>query len=68
MRRINESGAGILFIGLGCPKQDHFAADHADRIHASAGVRCAAFDFHAGTKPMAPAWMHAPRAGMGVSP
>ena len=23
--RINESGAGIVFIGLGCPKQDHFA-------------------------------------------
>src|SRR5262249_51231885 len=25
VRRINESGAGIVFIGLGCPKQDHFA-------------------------------------------
>jgi N-acetylglucosaminyldiphosphoundecaprenol N-acetyl-beta-D-mannosaminyltransferase len=57
VRRINESGAGILFVGLGCPKQDHFAADHADRIHAVQVCVGAAFDFHAGTKPMAPAWM-----------
>ena len=57
VRRINESGAGILFIGLGCPKQDHFAADHADRIHPVQICVGAAFDFHAGTKPMAPAWM-----------
>ncbi len=57
VRRINESGAGILFIGLGCPKQDHFAADHADRIIAVQVCVGAAFDFHAGTKPMAPAWM-----------
>jgi N-acetylglucosaminyldiphosphoundecaprenol N-acetyl-beta-D-mannosaminyltransferase len=57
VRRINESGAGILFVGLGCPKQDHFAADHSDRIHAVQVCVGAAFDFHAGTKPMAPAWM-----------
>lgn len=57
VRRINESGAGILFVGLGCPKQDHFAADHADRIHPVQVCVGAAFDFHAGTKPMAPAWM-----------
>jgi len=57
VRRINESGAGILFIGLGCPKQDHFAADHVGRIHAVQVCVGAAFDFHAGTKPMAPAWM-----------
>lgn len=57
VRRINESGAGILFIGLGCPKQDHFAADHADRIRAVQVCVGAAFDFHAGAKPMAPQWM-----------
>jgi N-acetylglucosaminyldiphosphoundecaprenol N-acetyl-beta-D-mannosaminyltransferase len=57
VRRINESGAGILFVGLGCPKQDHFAADHADRILPVQVCVGAAFDFHAGTKPMAPAWM-----------
>jgi N-acetylglucosaminyldiphosphoundecaprenol N-acetyl-beta-D-mannosaminyltransferase len=57
VRRINESGAGIVFIGLGCPKQDHFAADHADRIHAVQACVGAAFDFHAETKAMAPQWM-----------
>jgi N-acetylglucosaminyldiphosphoundecaprenol N-acetyl-beta-D-mannosaminyltransferase len=57
VRRINESGAGILFIGLGCPKQDHFAADHAGRIHCVQVCVGAAFDFHAGTLRMAPEWM-----------
>lgn len=57
VRRINDSGARILFVGLGCPKQDHFAADHADRINCVQVCVGAAFDFHAGTKPMAPAWM-----------
>lgn len=57
VRRINESGARILFVGLGCPKQDHFAADHANRIRSVQVCVGAAFDFHAGTKLMAPAWM-----------
>ena len=55
--RINGSGAGIVFIGLGCPKQDVFAYDHRDRIRAVQVCVGAAFDFHAGAKPMAPAWM-----------
>jgi exopolysaccharide biosynthesis WecB/TagA/CpsF family protein len=55
--RINRSGAGIVFIGLGCPKQDHFAYEHRGRINAVQVCVGAAFDFHAGVKPMAPAWM-----------
>jgi N-acetylglucosaminyldiphosphoundecaprenol N-acetyl-beta-D-mannosaminyltransferase len=55
--RINESGAGLVFIGLGCPKQDLFAHDHRDTIRAVQVCVGAAFDFHAGVKPMAPAWM-----------
>ncbi len=57
VRRINESGAGIVFIGLGCPKQDHFAYDHRERINAVQVCVGAAFDFHAGSKKMAPSWM-----------
>ncbi len=57
VQRINSSGAGMVFIGLGCPKQDHFAADHADVIQAVQVCVGAAFDFHAGSKSMAPAWM-----------
>jgi exopolysaccharide biosynthesis WecB/TagA/CpsF family protein len=57
VRRINASGARIVFIGLGCPKQDHFAADHAGVIRAVQVCVGAAFEFHAGTKPMAPPWL-----------
>ena len=55
--RINSSGAGIVFIGLGCPKQDHAAFDFKDRIRAVQVCVGAAFDFHAGTKKSAPEWM-----------
>jgi exopolysaccharide biosynthesis WecB/TagA/CpsF family protein len=57
VRRINASGARIVFVGLGCPKQDHFASDHADSIRAVQVCVGAAFEFHAGTKTQAPAWM-----------
>lgn len=57
VRRINDSGAAIVFIGLGCPKQDHFAADHRDRIRGVQVCVGAAFDFHAGRKKIAPGWM-----------
>jgi exopolysaccharide biosynthesis WecB/TagA/CpsF family protein len=57
VRRINDSGAGVVFIGLGCPKQDEFAYAHRTRIRAVQVCVGAAFDFHAGVKSMAPAWM-----------
>jgi exopolysaccharide biosynthesis WecB/TagA/CpsF family protein len=56
-RRINQSGAKIVMIGLGCPKQDRFAARNRDRIEGVQLCVGAAFDFHAGVKPMAPLWM-----------
>ena len=55
--RINDSGAGLVFIGLGCPKQDLFAFDHKDRLRAVQVCVGAAFDFHANVKPRAPVWM-----------
>lgn len=61
-KRINRSGAGIVFIGLGAPKQDEFAHRMKGRIHAVQVCVGAAFDFHAGTKRMAPGWMQ--RAGL----
>jgi exopolysaccharide biosynthesis WecB/TagA/CpsF family protein len=57
VERIHRSGAGIVFIGLGCPKQDEFAYEHRGRIRAVQVCVGAAFDFHAGVQPMAPAWM-----------
>ena len=62
VRRIEQSGAGIVFIGLGCPKQDHFAHEHRRSISAVQVCVGAAFDFHAGAKPMAPCWMQ--RSGL----
>jgi exopolysaccharide biosynthesis WecB/TagA/CpsF family protein len=54
--RINASGAAIVFIGMGCPRQEIFA--HANRNKINAVQMCvgAAFDFHAGNKKMAPAF------------
>lgn len=57
VERFNHSGAGVVFLGLGCPKQDHFAFEHRDRVAAVQVCVGAAFDFHAGVKPMAPRWM-----------
>jgi len=57
VERVNASGASFMFIGLGCPRQDHFAADHLDRIDAVQFCVGAAFDFLAGTKSLAPDWM-----------
>lgn len=55
--RINANGAGIVFIGLGCPKQERWMAEHRGRVNAVMIGVGAAFDFHAGTVQRAPAWM-----------
>ena len=60
--RINNSGAGLVFIGVGCPKQDLFAHSHRHTIKAVQVCVGAAFDFHAGAKSTAPAWMQ--RSGL----
>ena len=57
--RINDSGAGMLFLGLGCPRQEIFCHEHHEKIKAVTVCVGAAFDFHAGLKPTAPAWMQA---------
>jgi N-acetylglucosaminyldiphosphoundecaprenol N-acetyl-beta-D-mannosaminyltransferase len=55
--QINVSGARILFVGLGCPKQEQWIDAHRDRIRAVMVGVGAAFDFHAGIKRQAPVWM-----------
>jgi N-acetylglucosaminyldiphosphoundecaprenol N-acetyl-beta-D-mannosaminyltransferase len=57
VQNINASGARILFIGLGSPKQDRWMADHSGRIQAVMLGVGAAFDFIAGAKRQAPRWM-----------
>jgi exopolysaccharide biosynthesis WecB/TagA/CpsF family protein len=57
IRKINKSGAGIVFLGLGCPKQEIFAYQHRRSVKAVQICVGAAFDFHSDNKKMAPAWM-----------
>jgi N-acetylglucosaminyldiphosphoundecaprenol N-acetyl-beta-D-mannosaminyltransferase len=54
---INDSGAGIVFVSLGCPKQETWMAEHRGRIRAVMVGVGAAFEFHAGTIRRAPQWM-----------
>jgi N-acetylglucosaminyldiphosphoundecaprenol N-acetyl-beta-D-mannosaminyltransferase len=56
---INCSGARILFVGLGSPKQDRWMHAHKGRVQAVMLGVGAAFDFLAGAKPQAPRWMQA---------
>ena len=55
--RINASGAHVVFVGLGCPKQELWMAEHRGRIQAVMIGVGAAFDYHAGLQPRAPEWM-----------
>ena len=58
VERINASGADILWVGLGAPKQDYWMAEHLGRIQSPVMIGVgAAFDFHAGVKKQAPLWM-----------
>ena len=57
VERINDSGAGIIFIGLGAPKQERWMAEHRGRVKGVMIGVGAAFDFYAGTLKRAPAWM-----------
>ena len=56
---ITASGVRILFVGLGCPKQELWMAEQQGKVQAVMLGVGAAFDFHAGTKSQAPAWMQA---------
>lgn len=55
--RIHASGVRVLFVGLGCPKQEIWMAEHKDRVSAVMLGVGAAFDFLAGAKSQAPLWM-----------
>lgn len=54
---INASNASVVFVSLGCPKQELWMADHRGLIHAVMIGVGAAFDFHGGTVKQAPPWI-----------
>ncbi len=55
---INESGASVLLVAMGAPRQDLWIARHSDelRVPVSMGVG-GLFDFYSGRIPRAPQWM-----------
>lgn len=57
IQKINDSGASIVWVGLGAPKQERWMYEHQDRINALMLGVGAGFDFHAGTVKRAPLWM-----------
>lgn len=57
VERINASGADILFVALGCPKQERWMMENADRLRPVLVGMGAAIDYHAGMLARAPGWM-----------
>lgn len=55
---IQQSGARIIFVGLGCPKQERWMARYKDRIPGMMIGVGAAFDFISGQVKTSPDWMH----------
>ncbi len=54
---INKLQVSILFVALGCPKQEKWMAEHKDKINAVMLGVGAAFDFYAGNISEAPDWV-----------
>jgi N-acetylglucosaminyldiphosphoundecaprenol N-acetyl-beta-D-mannosaminyltransferase len=57
IKSINDSEASLLFVGLGCPKQERWMAEHRGVINSVMIGVGQAFDIHAGTLAEAPAWL-----------
>ncbi len=55
---IKSSGANLVWVGLGCPKQEHWIAKHKHQLPPAVyfGIG-AAFAFHSGEVPQAPRMM-----------
>jgi N-acetylglucosaminyldiphosphoundecaprenol N-acetyl-beta-D-mannosaminyltransferase len=60
--RIRRSGARLVFVGLGCPKQEFWMQAHRAHLDAVMVGVGQAFGIAAGTVPEAPAWMR--RSGL----
>lgn len=53
----SDAGARIIFVGLGCPKQEYWMARNSGRFPGIMLGVGAAFDYHAGELARAPVWM-----------
>jgi N-acetylglucosaminyldiphosphoundecaprenol N-acetyl-beta-D-mannosaminyltransferase len=60
VQQINGSGADVVWVGTGQPKQEKWMAELREELTPPILVGVgAAFDFHAGLVPQAPSWMQA---------
>ena len=57
LKNIEAAGVQILFVGLGCPKQENWMAQHKNKLSAVMLGVGAAFDFYTGNIHEAPRWM-----------
>lgn len=55
--RLAASGAALVFVGLGCPRQEVWLYEHRHLLDMPLLAVGAAFDFHAKRLPQAPPWM-----------
>lgn len=62
IRLINASGAGVVLVGRGCPRQERWVHAHRGSVNAAMLAVGAAFDYGAGNMSEPPAWMQ--RAGL----
>lgn len=57
VKEINDSGAGMVFVSLGCPKQERWMDAHKDRVKAVMVGLGGVFPIFAGEKKWAPVWV-----------
>jgi N-acetylglucosaminyldiphosphoundecaprenol N-acetyl-beta-D-mannosaminyltransferase len=58
VRMINDAAADVLWVGLGCPKQEWWMYKHRDRLNVPVMLGVGqAFNLHAGSVTPAPSWM-----------
>ena len=56
--QINRAAPDVLWVGLGCPKQERWMLEHRDKLRVPVVLGVGqAFDIHSGETPQAPIWM-----------
>jgi N-acetylglucosaminyldiphosphoundecaprenol N-acetyl-beta-D-mannosaminyltransferase len=57
IKKVNESGAGVVLVSLGCPKQEYWMAQHKGKIQAVMIGLGGVFPIYAGIHKWAPQWV-----------
>ena len=57
VRHINQSGSGLVFVSLGCPKQEKWMSAHKEKVQAVMVGLGGAFPVYAGIQQWAPKWV-----------